>query len=70
MELDLSSKGNGSKGLWCSTLSLSLHSPPNAMWNEFPPSLLALASTSSNPAAQKIRSVLRHGPFCVCENKK
>ncbi|KAG5604816.1 hypothetical protein H5410_026308 [Solanum commersonii] len=52
-----------------SVISLSPHRPPDAMWNDFPPSLLALASTSSNPAAEQICSVLRHGPFCVCERK-
>ena len=34
-----------------SAISLSSHFPPDAMWNDFPPSLLALASSSSDPTA-------------------
>ncbi|KAH0684776.1 hypothetical protein KY289_022528 [Solanum tuberosum] len=32
-----------------STISLIPYRPPNAMWDDFPPSLLALASSSSDP---------------------
>ncbi|KAG5578483.1 hypothetical protein H5410_058617 [Solanum commersonii] len=56
MELDLSSKH---------LLFLSLHKSTKC--NDYPPSLLALVSTPSNSAAEQICSVLRHGPFCVCE---
>ncbi|XP_055831075.1 BTB/POZ domain-containing protein At5g17580-like [Solanum dulcamara] len=53
-----------------SAISLFPYIPPYSVWDEFPPSVLALAPSSSNPAPQQICSMLRHGPYCVCEGKK
>ncbi|KAF3683401.1 Cell differentiation protein RCD1 -like protein [Capsicum annuum] len=50
-------------------ISLFPYVPPYAVWDDFPPSPMDLAPSSSNPATQLICSMLGHGPFCVCEAK-
>ena len=66
MELDLASKN---------LLFLSPHSPPDAMWNDFPPSLLALAPTLLALAPtlliqQHSRSALCSGTVCFVSVSK
>uniref|UniRef100_A0A0V0GS31 Putative ovule protein n=1 Tax=Solanum chacoense TaxID=4108 RepID=A0A0V0GS31_SOLCH len=44
-----------------SAISLFPYIPPYTVRDDFPPSLLALASSSSNPTTQHICRLLRHG---------